>query len=317
MDKKTDARDDEDSGRFEDGSPVQCHHADFLDVPCSQQEKIKKLQEELDTRKKENDISKGNILSLYRQVSLRESQLRKSESEKEGLQKQLMERLIQIQAMSAKFSNLREERKRDDMMAAIEKDNYNLRELVSELKSELIAHNKTIGELRIDKRVLQEQCDTYLTQIKRSGEEMNKVHCKLEDLKYSDQRMKITLERLYCRFERFISKIIQATYSAPNVVLPTEELTDDEILAALQDETKMQTQEAPAVQYSRWNDQNQDEVSVTTSSSEVSTWKRVWHLLCTGRIGIAMKVFGGLALFWIIFIIGYVTGYYVHKCKQE
>jgi len=28
-----------------------------------------------------------------------------------------------------------------------------------------------------------------------------------------------------------------------------------------------------------------------------------------------MKVLGGVALFWVVFILGYVTGYYVHKCK--
>ncbi|XP_053307364.1 small integral membrane protein 1 [Spea bombifrons] len=79
----------------------------------------------------------------------------------------------------------------------------------------------------------------------------------------------------------------------------------------------MQPQGTPDVQYSRWNDSNQDEVSVNTTHLEVPTWRRVYNMLCTGKIGIAMKVIGGLALFWIIFIIGYVTGYYVHKCKQQ
>ncbi|XP_053545856.1 small integral membrane protein 1 [Bombina bombina] len=78
----------------------------------------------------------------------------------------------------------------------------------------------------------------------------------------------------------------------------------------------MQPQETPGVQYSRWNDNNQDEVSINTSSTGAPTWRRVYNVLCTGKIGVALKVVGGLALFWIIFIIGYVTGYYVHKCKQ-
>lgn len=42
---------------------------------------------------------------------------------------------------------------------------------------------------------------------------------------------------------------------------------------------------------------------------------RTSRKLCTGKLGLAMKVLGGLALFWVIFILGYVTGYYVHKCK--
>uniref|UniRef100_A0A8D0GTE2 Uncharacterized protein n=1 Tax=Sphenodon punctatus TaxID=8508 RepID=A0A8D0GTE2_SPHPU len=42
---------------------------------------------------------------------------------------------------------------------------------------------------------------------------------------------------------------------------------------------------------------------------------RLYSKLCTGKIGIAVKVIGGNLLFWTVFVIGYVTGYYVHKCK--
>ncbi|XP_078498764.1 small integral membrane protein 1 isoform X2 [Lissotriton helveticus] len=77
----------------------------------------------------------------------------------------------------------------------------------------------------------------------------------------------------------------------------------------------MQPQDTAGVQYSRWNDSSQDEVSVSTTPAEASKWNRLYNLLCTGKCGIAVKVIGGMALFWIIFIIGYLTGYYVHKCK--
>ncbi|XP_030041516.1 small integral membrane protein 1 [Microcaecilia unicolor] len=76
----------------------------------------------------------------------------------------------------------------------------------------------------------------------------------------------------------------------------------------------MQPQEGSGVQYSRWNNSAQDEVSVNTST-QGTAWNRFYTTLCTGRIGIAVKVLGGITLFWIIFIIGYVTGYYIHKCK--
>ncbi|KAK2490625.1 hypothetical protein MC885_009171 [Smutsia gigantea] len=78
----------------------------------------------------------------------------------------------------------------------------------------------------------------------------------------------------------------------------------------------MQPQES-SVPYSKWDHSSQDEVSVVAVSSteEASRWKRVSQKLCSGTCGIAMKVLGGVALFWVIFILGYVTGYYVHKCK--
>ncbi|XP_016285187.1 small integral membrane protein 1-like [Monodelphis domestica] len=69
-----------------------------------------------------------------------------------------------------------------------------------------------------------------------------------------------------------------------------------------------------AVQYSRWNN-SQDQVSMNVSTTESSDCERVYNKLCTGKLGIAMKVIEGIFLFWVIFITGYVTGYYIHKCK--
>ncbi|XP_008149942.1 small integral membrane protein 1 [Eptesicus fuscus] len=68
----------------------------------------------------------------------------------------------------------------------------------------------------------------------------------------------------------------------------------------------------PSVQYSRW-----EEVSVGAVSSpeEASCWQRLSGKLCSGRLGLTLRMLGGLALFWVIFILGYVTGYFVHKCK--
>lgn len=78
----------------------------------------------------------------------------------------------------------------------------------------------------------------------------------------------------------------------------------------------MQPQESQ-VHYSRWEDGSRDGVSLgaVSSTEEASCCHRISQKLCTGKLGIAMKVLGGVALFWIIFILGYLTGYYVHKCK--
>ncbi|XP_032743314.1 small integral membrane protein 1 [Rattus rattus] len=78
----------------------------------------------------------------------------------------------------------------------------------------------------------------------------------------------------------------------------------------------MQSQES-GVHYSRWDSSSRDEVSMSamSSSEEASCYRRISQKLCSGKLGIAMKVLGGVALFWIIFILGYITGYYVHKCK--
>ncbi|XP_057606783.1 small integral membrane protein 1 [Hippopotamus amphibius kiboko] len=74
----------------------------------------------------------------------------------------------------------------------------------------------------------------------------------------------------------------------------------------------MQPQDS-SIQYRRW----EDEVRVASGpgAEEAPGWKRVSRKLCSGKLGISLKVLGGVVLFWAVFILGYVTGYYVHKCK--
>ncbi|XP_069774427.1 small integral membrane protein 1 [Narcine bancroftii] len=69
------------------------------------------------------------------------------------------------------------------------------------------------------------------------------------------------------------------------------------------------------VQYCRWNDNTQEQVTINVSKIESTGCKRVYSKLCTGRLGIVMKALGGVATLVITFIIGYVTGYYVHRCE--
>lgn len=69
-----------------------------------------------------------------------------------------------------------------------------------------------------------------------------------------------------------------------------------------------------SVQYSRW-----EEVSVGAASGagteEASSWEGLSPKLCSRKLGVALKVLGGVALFWVVFILGYVAGYFIHKCK--
>ncbi|KAI1892580.1 hypothetical protein AGOR_G00135040 [Albula goreensis] len=64
------------------------------------------------------------------------------------------------------------------------------------------------------------------------------------------------------------------------------------------------------VQYNRWNDDN---INLNVAASQ-SCLMRVYDRLCTGNTGIAVKVAGALAVLIVIYMIGYVTGYHVHRC---
>uniref|UniRef100_A0AAQ6IIK0 Small integral membrane protein 1 n=1 Tax=Anabas testudineus TaxID=64144 RepID=A0AAQ6IIK0_ANATE len=67
---------------------------------------------------------------------------------------------------------------------------------------------------------------------------------------------------------------------------------------------------AEGVHYDRWNEDN---INMNVEATQ-STTMRIYNRLCIGKTGIAVKTAGALAAFVSIYIIGYVTGYYVHRC---
>ncbi|KAM4015799.1 coiled-coil domain-containing protein 27 [Anomaloglossus baeobatrachus] len=195
---------------------------------------IQKLQEDIENIKKDYEMSKGAISSLQKEVSSNESKLRKSASEKEALQKELKEREIQIQAMSKKFSSLREERKHEELIATLELENCSVREMMCELKSEVMRRNEMIAELKSEVQRLQKEIIKYQTEAMKQEGERSQIKSKAEDLAYSEQHAKVALEAMQTRFERFRTKIIQAAYTAPGFKGPQVEISDNEILETMQ-----------------------------------------------------------------------------------
>ncbi|XP_054856994.1 coiled-coil domain-containing protein 27 [Eublepharis macularius] len=195
---------------------------------------IKELCNELEKVKNDYDVATGAISSLQRQLSFKESQLRKAHAEQELLQKELRERGVQLEAMSTKFCNLREERKHEEMMGAIEKENNSLRQVVSELESQLAEKTQMIEELQGDVNRLQAQLVVNQHHTGKQLIHQKELQRQLDVLQRVEQQTRVLLEAVGIRFERFRSKIIQATYSTPGTKSPQAEISDDEVLEALQ-----------------------------------------------------------------------------------
>ncbi|NXT18701.1 CCD27 protein, partial [Syrrhaptes paradoxus] len=176
----------------------------------------------------------GAISSLQRQLEIQESQLRRIKSENEMLQKQLRERENQLGAMSAKFCSLREERKHEDMMATIEKENCSLRQVVTEQESKLTEQNKLIRELQETVSQLQAEVLSSRYHIHKQQRAQEEIQSQAETLQHRELQTRVALECISSRFERYRSKIIQATFSTLGSKPPQAELTDEEVLEAMQ-----------------------------------------------------------------------------------
>ncbi|NXS83734.1 CCD27 protein, partial [Erpornis zantholeuca] len=176
----------------------------------------------------------GAISSLQRQMEIQESKLRRIRSEKEMVQKQLREQEVQLQAVTDKFCCLTEEQKEEEIMAMMEEENRNLRQVVMEQESQLAEQNKLIGELQETISQLRAEVVTTRLHLLEQKRAQKEIQSQAEELQHKELQTRVALERISTKFERYRSKIIQATFSMEGMHDPRGELTDDEVLEAMQ-----------------------------------------------------------------------------------
>ncbi|NXE22920.1 CCD27 protein, partial [Ardeotis kori] len=175
----------------------------------------------------------GVISSLQRQLEIQESQLRRAKSEKEALQKKLREQEDQLQAMSTKLCSLREQ-KHEEMPPTVEEENCSLRQVVTEQESQLAEQNKLISELQQTVSQLQAELLSSRTLIRQQQRAQEAIQSQAETLQHRELQTRVALECLTSKFERYRSKIIQATFSTAGSKPPQAEVTDEEVLEAMQ-----------------------------------------------------------------------------------
>uniref|UniRef100_A0A2K5CCW1 Coiled-coil domain containing 27 n=1 Tax=Aotus nancymaae TaxID=37293 RepID=A0A2K5CCW1_AOTNA len=177
-------------------------------------------------------LATGVIASLQQRLDFQESQRRKINSENETLQKELGERRQQLQAMTDKFSNLREDKKHQEMTGLIEKDNQVLRQQVSKLERKLTKRDHVISELDSKVSQLQEQVEQDQNHPQRWKQLQEDLQSKKEMI-HTQSRVHPTPppEGL---LERLRNKIIQATFSISGTKSLANEISDNDFLEALQ-----------------------------------------------------------------------------------
>ncbi|XP_068014170.1 coiled-coil domain-containing protein 27 isoform X2 [Melanerpes formicivorus] len=200
------------------------------ELPQSQAE----LRERLRRAEEEYSTATGALCSLHRQLELQESQLRSAAAEREMLQKQLREREKQLQAMSSKFCSLREERKHQGMLVAMEQENCSLRQLVTEQGSQLAEQNKLLSELQGTVSQLQAEVLASQRHLQNQQQAQEELQAQAERLQHRELQTRVALEQVTSRFDRFRSQILQATFSTAGSKAPQAELSDQQVLEAMQ-----------------------------------------------------------------------------------
>ncbi|XP_021056692.1 coiled-coil domain-containing protein 27 [Mus pahari] len=192
------------------------------------------FQSELEFTRSRYSLATGTIASLQRRTDFQESQLRKVTTENELLEKELRERKQQIQDMTDKFSNLREEKKHQEIMGLIEKGNLILRQEVADLKMDLASSEQTIKELNTQTKLLEDQVNTDKDHLRRWKDLHDDLQTRNEIIQQIEQQTRVKLEATQAKYEKLRNKIIQAVFSVSGNKNLSTELSDSYILESLQ-----------------------------------------------------------------------------------
>ncbi|XP_032743301.1 coiled-coil domain-containing protein 27 [Rattus rattus] len=192
------------------------------------------FQNELELTRSKYSLATGAITSLQRHIVFQESQLRKVTTENELLVKELRERKQQIQDMTDKFSNLREEKKHQEIMGLIEKENLTLRQKVADLKTDLENSEHTIEELNARTKELENLVNTDKDHLRRWKELNDDLQMRNEMIQQAEQQTHVVLEATQARLEKLRNKIIQAVFSVSGTKSLSTEISDNYILESLQ-----------------------------------------------------------------------------------
>uniref|UniRef100_A0A8D0S0M7 Coiled-coil domain containing 27 n=1 Tax=Sus scrofa TaxID=9823 RepID=A0A8D0S0M7_PIG len=225
---------DEAMGRRRAGSVDDTFEEELMAQLEAYEHLLQEFQFQLEVVRTRYSLATGAITSLMRQIEFQESQLQKVTTENEMLQKELRERKQQLQAMSDKFSNLREDKKHQEVTGLIQRDNLLLQQQVWQLEKEIAKREQTISELEAKVSQLQTEVNQNQNHLQRRKQLQEEMQNKNEMVQLAEQQARVALESAQSRLERLRNKIIQAAFNTLGIKSLATEISDSDILEALQ-----------------------------------------------------------------------------------
>ncbi|XP_043531342.1 forkhead-associated domain-containing protein 1-like [Chiloscyllium plagiosum] len=191
---------------------------------------ITKLKNETEDLKKDNNILSGLVTSLQRDITAKDQQLLQLQAEGEKLRAEIRDKEGQLAAMSAKFSRLRESRGHQEELVSKEKELVTHRHNANQLERRMKELESEVKQLRSQ----QDDMKTSASEEKQAREqlqdELERTRLLLQEMGRRERLVRVDLEQAQAKLERFRSRIMQTTYSAPGVQSPTEALSDEQVI---------------------------------------------------------------------------------------
>ncbi|XP_022090335.1 forkhead-associated domain-containing protein 1-like isoform X2 [Acanthaster planci] len=193
------------------------------------------LKQEMERVKKEKATANGLVTTLQRDMANRDNTICRMRGELEIVKRELREKEVSLSAMTAKFSRFRENKKHEEEMAVRNK------ELMS-LKHKLRSSETRVGELTHEVESYKQDIEKLKKHIEEEKEMEEKYkserdHAKVQfaEMQRLEKTAKADVEQSQKRLERFRTRIMQTTFSAPGFKMPDPdtEISDDTIVETM------------------------------------------------------------------------------------
>ncbi|CAH1240697.1 FHAD1 [Branchiostoma lanceolatum] len=194
--------------------------------------------------RKDYSMTQGLVTSLQRDLSNKEVAINKLKAETDKLRKDVKDKDVQLAAMSAKFSRIRETKNFEEALTAKEKE-------LATLRVKLRNSEKKAKDGDVTSKTLKDELDRVKILLSEEKENAKTCRAQMEhakaqflDMQRSERLLRVDLEQAQARLDRFRSRIIQVTYSAPGIASPDEEVDDNQVIDQMrniiQDRTQFQ-----------------------------------------------------------------------------
>lgn len=235
--------------------------------PADYADKLQELHEvrsELEKVKKERSSSSGLVSQLQRDMSNKDSTVVKLTRDVETLRKEIRDRDVQLAALNAKFTRVKQLSKVEQEQDARDREMLGLRNQFKSAEMKIQDQNEIIKTLKGEMEKLKLTAEHLQEERDKAKAEAEHSKAAFLDAQRAEQTAKIDQQQTSKQHERFRSRVIQAAFSTPGVKYPDDDAKDDLIADSLR---KMADER---LELQRQLIDNKDKVKVLTAQEKKS-----------------------------------------------
>lgn len=192
------------------------------------------LQSEFDKVNKDKNITIGLVTQMQKDLSNKDSTISRLTREVENLKRNVWEKESSVELLTTKMSKMKDGIKSLEENELREKELQNLHQKLkmseAKQKQQVEFVESQNGEINKLKQTLSEERDEK----RKLQSDLGQVRFELDDITRAERLVRIDMEQIAKKMERFHNRVLQVAFSLPGKSSPQKEINDDELIEILQ-----------------------------------------------------------------------------------